>query len=130
MSVNFTAMMKNLVIARDDGYRPNGIRPVYPRWLASDFASYRVYGHKANWPRAHLPNRAKRTKEHESLSRSAMMSDENQPQGREPSRARALFSTADFKLLRAALASHAKTTDDPQELAQINALFHRLGNYF
>jgi len=30
MSVNFTAMMKNLVIARGDGYRPNGIRPVYP----------------------------------------------------------------------------------------------------
>ncbi|HWU01204.1 MAG TPA: hypothetical protein VN222_00575 [Novosphingobium sp.] len=48
---------------------------------------------------------------------------------REPARARALLSTADFHLLRAALASHAKATDDPMELARINALFHRLGNY-
>ena len=48
---------------------------------------------------------------------------------REPGRARALLSTADFHLLRAALASHAKTVDDPTELARINALFHRLGNY-
>ncbi len=47
----------------------------------------------------------------------------------EPSRARALFSTADFKLLRTALASHAKTTDDREELAKINALHHRLGTY-
>lgn len=47
----------------------------------------------------------------------------------EPSRARALLSTADFKLLRTALASHAKTTDDREELAKINALHHRLGTY-
>lgn len=47
----------------------------------------------------------------------------------EPGRARALFSTADFKLLRTALASHAKTTDDREELAKINALHHRLGTY-
>lgn len=48
---------------------------------------------------------------------------------REPARARALFSTADFRLLRAALASHAKTTEDRDELARINALHHRLGTY-
>lgn len=48
---------------------------------------------------------------------------------REPGRARALFSTADFRLLRAALASHAKATDDREDLARINALHHRLGTY-
>lgn len=51
------------------------------------------------------------------------------PTTNEPSRARALLSTADFKLLRTALASHAKTVDDPGELAKINALYHRLGTY-
>ena len=48
---------------------------------------------------------------------------------REPGRARALFSTADFRLLRAALASHARVTDDRDDLARINALHHRLGTY-
>ena len=48
---------------------------------------------------------------------------------REPGRARALLSTADFKLLRRALESHAKLTDDRDELAKINALHHRLGTY-
>ena len=48
---------------------------------------------------------------------------------KEPGRARALLSTADFKLLRRALESHAKTLDDREELAKINALHHRLGNY-
>lgn len=47
----------------------------------------------------------------------------------EPGRARALFSTADFRLLRAALASHAKVTADREDLARINALHHRLGTY-
>lgn len=47
----------------------------------------------------------------------------------EPGRARALFSTADFRLLRAALASHAKVTSDREDLARINALHHRLGTY-
>ncbi len=47
----------------------------------------------------------------------------------EPGRARALFSTADLRLLRAALASHAKTTEDREELAKINSLHHRLGTY-
>lgn len=48
---------------------------------------------------------------------------------KEPGRARALLSTADFKLLRRALESHARTTQDRDELAKINALHHRLGNY-
>ena len=51
------------------------------------------------------------------------------PPSHEPSRARALFSTADFRLLRAALASHAKVTGDREDLARINALHHRLGTY-
>ena len=55
------------------------------------------------------------------------MSDETTP--REPSRARALLSTADFKLLRRALESHARSTEDRDELAKINALHHRLGTY-
>ena len=48
---------------------------------------------------------------------------------KEPGRARALLSTADFKLLRRALESHAKATEDRDELAKINALHHRHGNY-
>ncbi len=48
---------------------------------------------------------------------------------KEPGRARALLSTADFRLLRAALASHARATEDREELAKINALHHRLGTY-
>lgn len=55
--------------------------------------------------------------------------DTETPGQPEPSRARALLSTADFHLLRAALASHAKATEEPKELAKINALYHRLGAY-
>ena len=47
----------------------------------------------------------------------------------EPGRARALLSTADFRLLRRALESHARSTEDRDELAKINALHHRLGSY-
>lgn len=48
---------------------------------------------------------------------------------REPTRARALLSTADMRLLRRALETQAKGTEDREELAQINALHHRLGTY-
>ena len=48
---------------------------------------------------------------------------------KEPSRARALLSTADMRLLRRALESHAKVTEDRDELAKVNALHHRLGTY-
>ena len=47
----------------------------------------------------------------------------------EPARARALLSTADFRLLRTALTAYARTLDDRDELAKINALHHRLGSY-
>ena len=47
----------------------------------------------------------------------------------EPGRARALFSTADFRLLRTALTAYARQIDDREELAKINALHHRLGTY-
>lgn len=47
----------------------------------------------------------------------------------EPSRARALLSTADFRLLRTALTAYARSCDDREELAKINALHHRLGSY-
>ena len=47
----------------------------------------------------------------------------------EPGRARALLSTADFKLLRTALTAYARTVVDRDELAKINALHHRLGSY-
>ena len=47
----------------------------------------------------------------------------------EPGRARALISTADFRLLRTALTHYARQCDDREELARINALHHRLGNY-
>ncbi len=48
---------------------------------------------------------------------------------KEPTRARALLSTADFRLIREALSSHAKTTDDARDLGRIAALHHRLGSY-
>ena len=54
---------------------------------------------------------------------------ETDSKSKEPSRARALLSTADMKLLRRALESHAKTIEDRDELAKINALHHRLGTY-
>ena len=47
----------------------------------------------------------------------------------EPSRARALLSTADFRLLRTALTAYARTIEDRDELAKVNALHHRLGSY-
>ncbi|MFM2301892.1 MAG: hypothetical protein RLZZ84_1628 [Pseudomonadota bacterium] len=52
-----------------------------------------------------------------------------QAEHREPLRARALLSNNDFRLLRAALASHAQASDDPEEIARIAALYHRLGSH-
>ena len=57
------------------------------------------------------------------------LTDHADTTSREPSRARALLSTADFHLLREALASHARAVGTPEELARINALHHRLGCY-
>ncbi|WNO53370.1 hypothetical protein [Stakelama saccharophila] len=47
----------------------------------------------------------------------------------EPGRARALLSTADFRLIRTALGDYAKSLDDEHELACVKALYHRLGTY-
>lgn len=57
------------------------------------------------------------------------MNTEAKEPAREPGRARALFSTADFRLLRRALETHARSIEDRDELAKINALHHRLGTY-
>ncbi len=54
---------------------------------------------------------------------------DTETKAKEPGRARALLSTADFRLLRRALESHARSTEDRDELAKINALHHRLGTY-
>ena len=51
------------------------------------------------------------------------------PRSTEPARARALLSTADFRLIKNALAAYARATEDDAELAKINSLFHRLGTY-
>ncbi len=48
---------------------------------------------------------------------------------REPARARAVFSTDDFRLLRAALADYAQKVADTPESLRVAALYHRLGNY-
>lgn len=57
------------------------------------------------------------------------MTDTDDKPSSEPARARALFSTADFKLLRAALESHGKLTEDQATLRKITDLHHRLGTY-
>ena len=53
----------------------------------------------------------------------------SQTEDRTPARARALLSNNDFRLLRTALASHAQVSEDPEEIARIAALYHRLGCY-
>ena len=58
-----------------------------------------------------------------------MTEDASAEQPSEPGRARALLSTADFRLLRTALTAYARSIDDRDELAKINALHHRLGSY-
>jgi hypothetical protein len=46
----------------------------------------------------------------------------------EPTRARAVFSTEDFALIKEALATLiAKVGDDDVRLSRISALYHRLG---
>lgn len=45
----------------------------------------------------------------------------------EPARARAVFSTEDFKLLREAVAAHLKNVADSPESVKFSNLYHRLG---
>lgn len=44
-----------------------------------------------------------------------------------PSRARPVFSTADFKLLKTAVLTHLKTIEDSPESVTFSNLYHRLG---
>ncbi|WP_404338235.1 hypothetical protein AB2M62_04805 [Sphingomonas sp. MMS12-HWE2-04] len=46
---------------------------------------------------------------------------------REPQRARAVFSSEDFNLLRAAVASYLKEIQDKPESVKYANLYHRLG---
>lgn len=45
----------------------------------------------------------------------------------EPTRARAVFSTEDFTLLRAAVLTHLRQIEDQPESSKYSALYHRLG---
>ena len=45
----------------------------------------------------------------------------------EPARARAVFSTEDFKLLRTAVAAYLKEVQDSPESIKYSNLYHRLG---
>ncbi len=45
----------------------------------------------------------------------------------EPPRSRAVFSTEDFRLLRAAVASHLQQVKDTPESVKYSNLYHRLG---
>jgi len=47
--------------------------------------------------------------------------------GPEPARARAVFSTEDFSLLREAVAAHLRTVADQPESVKFSNLYHRLG---
>ena len=50
-----------------------------------------------------------------------------EPSGPAPARARPVFSTADFKLLRTAVLTHLKTVEDSPESIKYSNLYHRLG---
>ena len=45
----------------------------------------------------------------------------------EPARARAVFSTEDFGLLRTAVLAHLRTVEDSPESVKFSNLYHRLG---
>ena len=53
-----------------------------------------------------------------------MTSEETSPQ---PARARAVFSTEDFKLLRTAVAHHLGEVKDSPDSIKFSNLYHRLG---
>lgn len=46
---------------------------------------------------------------------------------KEPGRARAVFSTEDFRLLKEAVLSHLRTIEDSSESTKYSNLYHRLG---
>ena len=45
----------------------------------------------------------------------------------EPARARPIFSTEDFALLKTAVLTHLKTIEDSPESVKYSNLYHRLG---
>lgn len=47
----------------------------------------------------------------------------------EPQRARPVFSTEDFKLIRTAVAHYAREVKDQPESVKYSNLFHRLGRF-
>jgi hypothetical protein len=49
------------------------------------------------------------------------------PTAPEPARARAVFSSEDFGLLRTAVLSHLRTIEDDPESVKYSNLYHRLG---
>ena len=51
----------------------------------------------------------------------------SEPTGPSPARARPVFSTEDFKLLRTAVLTHLKTVEDSPESIKYSNLYHRLG---
>jgi hypothetical protein len=56
------------------------------------------------------------------------MSDTNTPAtGPQPARARPVFSTEDFGLLKTAVLTHLKTIEDSPESVKYANLYHRLG---
>lgn len=46
---------------------------------------------------------------------------------KEPARARAVFSTEDFQLLKAAVLTHLRTVADNPDSIKYSNLYHRLG---
>ena len=52
---------------------------------------------------------------------------DNRPARSAQDRPRAIFSNADFRLLRTAVAEYARTCEDPEESRQYANLLHRLG---
>ncbi len=58
------------------------------------------------------------------------MATEPEPEtitGPEPARARAVFSTEDFQLLRTAVAAYIKVVQDEPDSIKYSNLYHRLG---
>ncbi len=53
------------------------------------------------------------------------MTTDDQP--REQARARAVFSTEDFALMKEAVGAFIATVDDEPRLSKLAALYHRLG---
>ena len=53
--------------------------------------------------------------------------DNATPRNPEPARARAVFSTEDFALLREAVLTHLRSVQDSPDSIKFSNLYHRLG---